>query len=102
MKSFIFVHIFQVHTKVTEELRGQLMQVQLYSKEKHLSQKKYIGFTVVKFVGDRYCEYFSIYFLLKGFFIVTLTHIIYGLIFFQWLLLRHKLLILQIFQNLYN
>ena len=50
MNSFIFIRIFQVHTKVTGELMGQLMQVQLYSKDKHFNQKTYIGFAVVRFV----------------------------------------------------
>ena len=53
MNSFIFIRIFQVHTKVTGELMGQLMQVQLYSKDKHFNQKTYIGFAVVRFVGNR-------------------------------------------------
>lgn len=59
MNSFIFIRLLQVHTKVTGELMGQLMQIQLYSKDKHFNQKTYIGFTVVKFVGNRYCEYFA-------------------------------------------
>ena len=53
MNSFIFIRLLQVHTKVTGELMGQLMQIQLYSKDKDFNQKTYIGFTVVKFVGNR-------------------------------------------------
>lgn len=57
LSSFIFVPILQLYTKVTDELKGQLMQVHFYSRKENTNQKSDLGFTVVKFVGERYCKY---------------------------------------------